>query len=99
MAFGRENVKKVANLARIEMTDEALDKITPDLQAIIGWVDQLESVNVDGVEPLLTPVEHGLPRRQDIPEVQDRAAVIANAPDPSEDAAYFTVPKVKKENT
>jgi aspartyl-tRNA(Asn)/glutamyl-tRNA(Gln) amidotransferase subunit C len=89
----RSTVKNIAFLARMRVADDQLDSLAGELSAIIGWVEQLAEVDTKGVEPMTSVVEMALPRRDD--EVTDgrcREAVLANAPDRTDD--FYTVPKV-----
>jgi aspartyl-tRNA(Asn)/glutamyl-tRNA(Gln) amidotransferase subunit C len=88
-----ETVKRIAHLARIDVAEEELERLADELGAIIGWVEQLDEVDTDGVEPMTSVVEATLPKRAD--EVTDggiRDDVLANAPDPEK--GFYTVPKV-----
>ena len=93
MSVDLATVKRVAHLARIAVPEADLPKLQGELNAILGFVEQLNEVNVDGVEPMTTPVAMKLPMREDV--VSDgniRDQVLANAPK-SEDG-FFVVPKV-----
>lgn len=93
MSLTREEVKKVATLARLRMTDEQLDKMAPELNNILGFIEQLAEVNTDNVEPLANVARSTLPLRADV--VNDGNCpekVLANAPEAIE--GYFAVPKV-----
>lgn len=86
-------VKKVANLARIELKDEELQKIAPQLNTIIDWVEQLGEANTDGIEPLQNVVDIDLKQRKD--EVTDgdcQEAVLSNAPEKAQ--GFYVVQKV-----
>ncbi len=75
------------------MSDEEIERLAPELNAIIGWVEQLAEVDTEGVEPLTAVIEQKLRLRDD--EVTDgdcRDAVLANAPDAEH--GFFAVPKV-----
>ena len=75
------------------MSEEELERLVPELNAIIGWVEQLGEVDTDGVEPLATVIDQKLRLREDV--VTDgniRDAVLANAPDAQH--GFFAVPKV-----
>ena len=89
----KKTVKKVATLARIEMTDEDLDKMAPKIESIISWVEQLEEVDTANVEPLSSVANITLPLRKDI--VNDGACadkVLKNAPETTQ--GYFVVSKI-----
>jgi aspartyl-tRNA(Asn)/glutamyl-tRNA(Gln) amidotransferase subunit C len=93
MSVDLATVKRVARLARIAVSPEDAERMTGELNAILGFVAQLDEVNVDGVEPLTSIIPMALRRRVDA--VTDGAKVediVANAPG-SEDN-FFAVPKV-----
>ncbi len=93
MALDRATVAHIAKLARIRVADEELDHLAGELSNILGWVEQLSEVDVEGVEPMTSVVNVALPARQDV--VTDGGymeRVTANAPH-SEDG-FFLVPKV-----
>ena len=93
MSVSPEQVRHIAKLARIAMSDDELDRLLPELNNILGWVEQLAEVNTDGVEPLATVVDQKLRLRDDV--VNDgniRDAILANAPESQH--GFFAVPKV-----
>mgnify|MGYP000113647429 CR=1 FL=1 len=93
MTIDKKLVARIANLARIRLTDEEQDTMTKDFQGILAWVDQLQEVNTDNVAPLTSVVEISLPQRDD--KVTDGGYpedVLANAP--KQAAGFFVVPKV-----
>ena len=93
MSVSPEQVRHIAALARIAMSDEELERLVPELNNILDWVEQLGEVNTDGVEPLATVIDQKLRLRDDI--VTDgniRDDVLANAPEPQH--GFFGVPKV-----
>jgi len=93
MSLDKKTVAKVANLARLEVTDEDLDKYGPQLSNIINFVEQLAEVDTDNVEPLASVVDITLRLRED--EVTDGGyakEILANAPEELE--GFFVVPKV-----
>jgi aspartyl-tRNA(Asn)/glutamyl-tRNA(Gln) amidotransferase subunit C len=93
MSVDIDTVRKVARLARIHEPEERLEALTGELNGILGWIEQLNEVDVEGVEPMTSAVAMTLPLRAD--EVTDgdiTAKVTANAPR-SEDG-FFVVPKV-----
>ena len=93
MSLSREEVKKVAGLAKLRMTDEQLDKIAPELNNILGFIEQLSEVDTDNVEPLSNVARSNLPLRDDVINDGDCVEkVLANAPEAEEN--YFAVPKV-----
>ncbi len=93
MSVTNDDVRKVANLARIALPEEKVEHMTKELNSILGWVEQLNEVDVDGVEPMTSVVDTSLPMREDKVtdgNIQDR--VLANAPRSEE--GFFVVPKV-----
>jgi aspartyl-tRNA(Asn)/glutamyl-tRNA(Gln) amidotransferase subunit C len=93
MTINTKTVQKVANLARLKITDEEAEKYGPQLSNIINFVEQLSEVDTENVEPLASPVNISLRLRED--EVTDgniQKEVLANAPEELE--GFFVVPKV-----
>ncbi|WP_319773262.1 Asp-tRNA(Asn)/Glu-tRNA(Gln) amidotransferase subunit GatC [Breoghania sp.] len=93
MSVDTATVKRVARLARIAVTDAEAEKMQGELNAILGFVEQLDKVDVSGVEPMTSVVETTMRKRVDAVTDGDRADdIVANAP-MSEDN-FFMVPKV-----
>lgn len=93
MSVDAATVKKIASLARIAITDEEVAKIAPELDNILGWIEQLGEVDTVSVEPMTAVIANHLRLRDDV--VTDggkRDAVLANAP--QAEHGFFTVPKV-----
>lgn len=93
MSVSNDQVRHIARLARIAMSDEEIERLVPELNNILGWVEQLGEVNTDGVEPLTAVIDQKLRLRED--EVTDgniRDEILANAPDVQH--GFFAVPKV-----
>ena len=93
VSVDKNTVRKVARLARIAVPEERLEPLSKELNGILAWIEQLNEVDVEGVEAMTTPVEMVLPMREDvISDGNIRDQVLANAPK-SEDG-FFIVPKV-----
>ena len=93
MSVDTATVRRVARLARIKVTDDEAERMTNELNSILGFVEQLNEVDVADVEPMTSVVSVKMRRRQDVvTDGEDAAAVTANAP-VSEDN-FFLVPKV-----
>ena len=93
MSIDTPTVKKVASLARIAITDEEAGRLAPELDNILGWIEQLGEVDTSAVEPMTTVIHNRLRLRDDI--VTDggvRDKVLANAP--VAEHGFFAVPKV-----
>jgi len=75
------------------MSDEELERLGPELNNILSWVEQLGEVDTEGVEPLATVIEQKLRLREDaVTDGECRDEVLANAPDAQH--GFFAVPKV-----
>ena len=86
-------VAKIARLSRIKIEDDKLEPMAGELNNIMGWIEQLNEVNTDGIEPMSSPVDTKLRWRDDV--VNDgnkQEAILANAPLP--EFGFFAVPKV-----
>ncbi len=93
MSVDLATVKRVAHLARIAVPETELPKLQGELNAILGFVEQLNEVDVEGVEPMTSVMPMAMKQREDIVtdgEIADR--VVANAPASDDD--FFVVPKV-----
>jgi aspartyl-tRNA(Asn)/glutamyl-tRNA(Gln) amidotransferase subunit C len=93
MSVDTATVKKVASLARIAISDEDAARLAPELNNILGWVEQLGEVDTSGVEPMTAVIPNTLRLRADVvTEGGIRDQVLANAP--QGEHGFFTVPKV-----
>ena len=93
MSIDIETARKVAKLARIAVPEERLPALAGEFNAILGFIEQLNEVDVDGVEPMVSVTPMRLPRRVDVvADGSQQEAVLANAPDARE--GFFAVPKV-----
>jgi aspartyl-tRNA(Asn)/glutamyl-tRNA(Gln) amidotransferase subunit C len=93
MSLDPATVRRIATLARIRVEDDEIPTLQAELNGILGWIEQLNAVNVDGVEPLTGAATMALKMREDV--VTDGGypdKVLANAPDRAD--SYFVVPKV-----
>jgi aspartyl-tRNA(Asn)/glutamyl-tRNA(Gln) amidotransferase subunit C len=86
-------VTRVAKLASLRFSDDEKQAMAGELSKIFHWIEQLQSVNVDGVEPLYSPGQLTLPLREDkVTDGHRRDEVLANAP--IQEHGCFAVPKV-----
>jgi aspartyl-tRNA(Asn)/glutamyl-tRNA(Gln) amidotransferase subunit C len=93
MSVDLATVKRVARLARIAVTEEELLRMTGELNGILGFVEQLSEVNVEGVEPMTSVTPMAMKKRVDAVTDGNKAGdIVANAP--NEDRNFFLVPKV-----
>lgn len=93
MSVNADQVRHVARLARLALADDEIDRMVPELNNILGWVEQLGEVDTDGVEPLTAVIENKLRLRDDvIDDGNVRDEILNNAPDAQH--GFFAVPKV-----
>jgi len=93
MSIDTETARRVAHLARIKVKETELPALAEEFNAILGFVEQLNEVDVEGVEPMVSVTPMPLKRREDVVTDGDQQAkVLANAPDARE--GFFAVPKV-----
>ncbi len=93
MALDRKDVEHVARLARLELSEEELALYTRQLDDILGYVEQLDEVDVAGVEPLAHGAHGDNVFRKDVAKPSlDREKALEGAPD--SDGWHFRVPKV-----
>ncbi|EFL90287.1 Asp-tRNA(Asn)/Glu-tRNA(Gln) amidotransferase subunit GatC [Ahrensia sp. R2A130] len=93
MSVDLATVKRVAALSRIRVSDERAEELVPELNTILGFVEQLQEVDVEGVEPMTSVVDMDMRKRADVVTDGEMAeAVTANAP--GSDDNFFAVPKV-----
>ena len=98
MSVDRETVAKIASLARLKMDEDALDRLVPEFNMILAWVEQLGEVDTSGVEPMTAVIPQALRLRDDVVDADPltgggiRDEVLANAP--AAEHGFFAVPKV-----
>ena len=92
MSVTKDDVRKVARLSRIAVAEENLETLASELPGIMGWIEQLNEVDVEGVAPMTSVVASTLPMRDDVVTDGDiQEQVLANAP--KSDEGFFVVPK------
>jgi aspartyl-tRNA(Asn)/glutamyl-tRNA(Gln) amidotransferase subunit C len=93
MSIDAATVRRIAHLARIAVQEGEIEHLRGEVNAILGWIEQLQEVNVEGVEPMTSVTPMKLPMRDDVVnDGGDAARVLANAP--QSDDGFFLVPKV-----
>ena len=93
MSLDADTVRRVASLARLRMEPAELARMEAELNGILGWVEQLQAVPTEGVEPMAGGGTVSLRLRDDaVADGGEAGAVLANAPD--REGPYFGVPKV-----
>ena len=92
MSIDTETARKVAKLARIAVPEAQLPTLAEKLSGILGFMEQLNEVDVEGIEPMTSVTPMRLKRRADVgTDGNIQAAVLKNAPDARE--GFFSVPK------
>ncbi|HZV83736.1 MAG TPA: Asp-tRNA(Asn)/Glu-tRNA(Gln) amidotransferase subunit GatC [Brevundimonas sp.] len=93
MAIDAATVRRVAHLARIKTPDDRLEPLAQELNGILSWIEQLNEVDVEGVEPMTSNVAQPLRLRDDVVTDGGKVdVVLANAPKSAD--GFFVVPKV-----
>ncbi|MGB0627038.1 MAG: Asp-tRNA(Asn)/Glu-tRNA(Gln) amidotransferase subunit GatC [Alphaproteobacteria bacterium] len=93
MALDTDTVRRIARLARIHVDDADLAPLADELNNILGWIEQLDEVDTDGVEPMTSVVEMVQRLRADrMNDGNLQDDVLANAPAAAD--GFFAVPKV-----
>jgi len=93
MSVDIPTVKRVARLARIAVSDEDAERMTGELNTILGFVEQLNEVDVTGVEPMTSVIPMAMKKRHDaVSDGGKPEDIVANAP--ASDMNFFLVPKV-----
>ncbi len=93
MAIDAATVRKVADLARIKTPEDRLEPLAQELTGILNWIEQLDEVDIEGVEPMTSNVSQPLRLREDVVTDGNKVAeVLSNAPKAAD--GFFVVPKV-----
>ena len=98
MSLTDQQVRHIAKLARIAVSDEEVAALEPELNNILGWIEQLQEVDVTGVQPMTAVIPNTLRLRDDVVDADPltgggkQADVLANAP--AAEHGFFGVPKV-----
>ncbi|MDC0625007.1 Asp-tRNA(Asn)/Glu-tRNA(Gln) amidotransferase subunit GatC [Alphaproteobacteria bacterium] len=93
MKLDTNTINKIAKLARIKLSDDEAKDLLKDMNSILDWVEQLNEVNTDSIEPLANISSSTLPQRNDeSKDINSSDEILQNSPDKLE--GYFAVPKV-----
>lgn len=93
MAINNEMVKQIAFLARLKVDEDKIETTKEEFNTILNWIEQLQEVNTQGVEPLFSVRDSKLSLRQDgVTDGNIKQDVLKNAP--MQEFGYFAVPKV-----
>ncbi len=93
MSVTKNDVKKIAELARLEFTETELENYTTEMNKMLDYVDKLNELNTENVQPLSHPIENtNVFREDEVKQSTNRGEALKNAPDKSSE--HFKVPKV-----
>jgi aspartyl-tRNA(Asn)/glutamyl-tRNA(Gln) amidotransferase subunit C len=93
MSVDAETVRRIAHLARIAVAEDEVEHLKDEINAVLDFVEQLQEVNVEGVEPMTSVTPMTMKKRLDVvTDGNDAEAVLKNAP--QSDDNFFLVPKV-----
>ncbi len=93
MSLDPATVRRIASLARIRVEEDEVLRLQSELNGILGWIEQLNEVNVDGIAPLTGGAQMALRLREDaVTDGNYPDKILANAPD--REGNFFAVPKV-----
>jgi aspartyl-tRNA(Asn)/glutamyl-tRNA(Gln) amidotransferase subunit C len=98
MSVDPATVRKIASLARIAVTESQVEAMVPELNNILGWIEQLGEVDTSAVQPMTAVIPNTLRLREDVVNADPlsggniRDAILANAP--AAEHGFFGVPKV-----
>jgi aspartyl-tRNA(Asn)/glutamyl-tRNA(Gln) amidotransferase subunit C len=93
MSVDADTVRRIAHLARIAVADSEVENLRVELNAMLAFVEQLQEVDVEGVEPMTSVTPMAMKKRHDVVTAGDDAeAVLKNAPQSADN--FFLVPKV-----
>ena len=93
MSVDKKTVQKIASLSRIAISEPEADALVPELNNILGWVEQLAEVDCKGVDPMTAVIPNRLRLREDkVTDGDIHGKILANAP--AAEHGFFGVPKV-----
>ena len=93
MSIDKDTVKHISKLARISLDEKKADTLSKDLTSIITFIEKLNSLNTDKVDPLTSIINASLkPRKDEVKDGKIRDQILKNSPEKNEE--FFVVPKV-----
>ena len=94
MSLTQQDVKRIADLARLELTSDELDLYTRQLGDILTYVEQIRALDTTGVVPTSHVLNRPVDREDEVGPTLTRPDLLSNAPDASREAGMFKVPRV-----
>ena len=93
MSIDNSIVKKISKLSKLKISSDSEDKMAEELNNILNWVESLQKVNTEEIEPLLSVLNEKMPLRDDEVVMDDNQGDILNNA-PEKKSGFFVVPKV-----
>ena len=93
MTISKDTILKIANLAKISISEDQIEKLESEISSILNWVENLNEVDTENIEPMSNSLTNFLQMREDIVNDGERGSeILSNSP--AEDKSFFVVPKV-----
>ena len=93
MTISKDTILKIANLAKISISEDQIEKLESEISSILNWVDTLNEVDTENIEPMSNSLTNFLQMREDIVNDGEKGSqILSNSP--AEDKNFFVVPKV-----
>tara|TARA_E500000178_G_scaffold56711_1_gene53167 strand:+ start:5838 stop:6125 length:288 start_codon:yes stop_codon:yes gene_type:complete len=93
MTISKDTILKIANLAKISISEDQIEKLESEISSILNWVENLNEVDTENIEPMSNSLTNFLQMREDIVNDGEKGSeILSNSP--AEDKSFFVVPKV-----
>jgi aspartyl-tRNA(Asn)/glutamyl-tRNA(Gln) amidotransferase subunit C len=93
MTISKDRILKIANLSKISISEDQIEKLEVEISSILNWVETLNEVDTENIEPMSNSLTNFLQMREDIvTDGEKRSEILSNSP--AEDESFFVVPKV-----
>jgi len=93
MTISKDTILKIADLAKISISEDQIEKLESEISSILNWVENLNEVDTENIEPMSNSLTNFLQMREDIVNDGERGSeILSNSP--AEDKSFFVVPKV-----
>ena len=93
MTISKDTILKIADLAKISISEDQIDKLEIEISSILNWVENLNEVDTENIEPMSNSLTNFLQMREDIVNDGEKGSeILSNSP--AEDKSFFVVPKV-----
>ena len=92
MTISKDTILKIADLAKISISEDQIEKLESEISSILNWVENLNEVDTENIEPMSNSLTNFLQMREDIVnDGEKRSDILSNSP--AEDESFFVVPK------